>query len=155
MVTKKKKKKRRPNRWRGVGLGVSCLVFGGFRVGVQGVGFGADSLSLYGLWFQVPGSLGVGVGIPGRLARTVALPPRPPHPGVCGRNSATRKVDARLPGKGNSNSHGARPVHLIITMIKWIRTSRLSIKNSLSLWRVWDAGLKILRVVMLGPRPRM
>jgi len=33
-------------------------------------------------------------------------------------------------GKGNSNSHGARPVHLIITMIKWIRTSRLSIKNS-------------------------
>jgi len=30
-------------------------------------------------------------------------------------------------------SNGARPVHLIITMIKWIRTSRLSIKNSLSL----------------------
>jgi len=29
--------------------------------------------------------------------------------------------------------HHARPVHLIITMIKWIRTSRLSIKNSLSL----------------------
>jgi len=26
----------------------------------------------------------------------------------------------------------SRPVHLIITMIKWIRTSRLSIKNSLS-----------------------
>ena len=44
----------------------------------------------------------------------------------------TRKVDVRLPGKGNSNSHGARPVHLIITMIQWIRTSRLSIKNSLS-----------------------
>ena len=39
---------------------------------------------------------------------------------------------ARLPGKGNSNSHGARPVHLIITVIKWIQTSRLSIKNSLS-----------------------
>ena len=42
------------------------------------------------------------------------------------------------PGSGGfgvgvkSNSHGARPVHLIITMIKWIRTSRLSIKNSLS-----------------------
>jgi len=31
----------------------------------------------------------------------------------------------------NSSSHGARPVHLIITMIKWIWTSRLSIKNSL------------------------
>jgi len=43
-----------------------------------------------------------------------------------------RKVDVRLPGKGNSNSHGARPVHLIITMITWIRTSRLSIKKSLS-----------------------
>ena len=34
--------------------------------------------------------------------------------------------------KENSNSHGARPVHLIITMIKWIQTSRLSLKNSLS-----------------------
>ena len=27
---------------------------------------------------------------------------------------------------------GARPVQLIIAMIQWIRTSRLSIKNSLS-----------------------
>ena len=25
----------------------------------------------------------------------------------------SRKVDVRLPGKGNSNDHGARPVHLI------------------------------------------
>ena len=41
---------------------------------------------------------------------------------------SVRKVDVRLPGKRNSNSHGARPVHLIITLIKWIRTSRLSIK---------------------------
>ena len=32
----------------------------------------------------------------------------------------------------DSNSHGAGPVHLIISMINWIRTSRLSIKNSLS-----------------------
>jgi len=40
-----------------------------------------------------------------------------------------RKVDVRLPGKGNSNSHGARPVHQIISMIKWIRTRRLSKKN--------------------------
>ena len=39
---------------------------------------------------------------------------------------------SEYPPKGNSNSHGARPVHLIITMIKWIRTSRLSIKNSLA-----------------------
>ena len=37
-------------------------------------------------------------------------------------HACTRKVDVRLPGKGNSDSHGARPVHLIITMIKWIRT---------------------------------
>jgi len=42
-----------------------------------------------------------------------------------------RKVHVRLPGKRNAKSHGSRPVHLIITMIKWIRTSRLSIKNSL------------------------
>jgi len=42
-----------------------------------------------------------------------------------------RKVNSRLPGKGNSNSLGARPVYIIITMMKWIRTSRLSIKNSL------------------------
>ena len=33
-----------------------------------------------------------------------------------------RKVDAWLPGKGNSNSHGARPVKRIITIMKWIRT---------------------------------
>ena len=48
-----------------------------------------------------------------------------------------RKVGVRLPGKGISNFHGARPGHLIITMIKWIRTSRLSIKKSLSarFWR--------------------
>jgi len=45
------------------------------------------------------------------------------------------KVDERLPVKGNSNSHGERPVHLNITMIKWIRNSRLSLKNSLSLSR--------------------
>jgi len=43
-----------------------------------------------------------------------------------------RMVDVRLPGQGNSNPHGARPVHLIITMIKWIRASRLSMKISLS-----------------------
>jgi len=43
------------------------------------------------------------------------------------KRTASRKVDLRLPGKGN----GARPIHLIITVIQWIRTSRLSIKNSL------------------------
>ena len=52
---------------------------------------------------------------------------RPGQPPPC-----VRKVDVRLPGKRNSNSHGARPGNLIITMIKWVRTRRLSIKNSLS-----------------------
>jgi hypothetical protein len=36
-------------------------------------------------------------------------------------------------GTGNSDSHGARPVQQIISVIKWIRTSRLSTQNSLSL----------------------
>ena len=43
------------------------------------------------------------------------------------------KVDVRLPGKDYSNSHGARPVHQIISIIEWIRTSRFSIKKSLSI----------------------
>jgi len=49
--------------------------------------------------------------------------------------SLPRTVDVRLPGKGNSNSHDARPVHLIIMMIKWIQTSRLSIQNPAHLAR--------------------
>ena len=44
------------------------------------------------------------------------------------------KVDGRLPGKGNSNSHGARPVHQNISTIKWIRNSKLSIENPLTWW---------------------
>ena len=44
-----------------------------------------------------------------------------------------RRVDVRLSEKGNSNSYGARPVHLVILMMKWIWTSRVSIKNSPSL----------------------
>ena len=60
------------------------------------------------------------------------LPLRPLRSsGVCRRcRVSTRKVEIRLPGKGNSLSHGARPDHRIVLMIKWIRTSRLSIKNS-------------------------
>ena len=46
--------------------------------------------------------------------------------------AGARKEDVRLPVQGNSTSHDARPVHLITTMMKWIRTSRLPIKNSLS-----------------------
>jgi len=48
------------------------------------------------------------------------------------RGLAAREVDIRLPGKENSSSHGARPVRQIISMIKWTRVSRLSIKNCLS-----------------------
>ena len=55
-------------------------------------------------------------------------------PPLCAGSMAqtSRKVDSRLPGKGNANFHGARPFRLIIKMIKWIRTKRLSMKNSLS-----------------------
>jgi len=60
--------------------------------------------------------------------------------GRIGQGLSHRKVDARLPGKGYSNSHGARPIYLIITVIKWIRTSRFSIINSLSLGR-WGQRL--------------
>ena len=51
------------------------------------------------------------------------------------------KVYIRLPGKGNSMSHGARPVHKIISMIKWIWTSRFSIKKSLC--AVWHLQLQL------------
>jgi len=47
---------------------------------------------------------------------------------------------ARGPGQGNSNFFGARPVHQIITMINWIRTSRLPIKNSLAGYRWMQSG---------------
>jgi len=58
-------------------------------------------------------------------------PCNPPRLGLEQDQRCSRKVDVRLPGKGSSNSHGARPVQTIITMIQWIRTSRLSIQNSL------------------------
>ena len=45
----------------------------------------------------------------------------------------TRMVDTRLPAKGSSNCHGARPVYQIILMTKWLWTSRLSTKNYLFL----------------------
>ena len=58
----------------------------------------------------------------------------------------------RLPGKGDSNSHGARPVH---QKHRWIRTSRLSIKNSLSLSRIarrlpWTWRRALLRNKRVG-----
>ena len=71
------------------------------------------------------------VGLPQQMEITLRVLAAPRRPRFQVRH-LVRNVDVRLPGKGNSNSHGAWPVHLIITMIKWIRTSRLSIKNSLS-----------------------
>ena len=77
----------------------------------------------------------------------------------------SRKVDVRLPGKGNSNSRGARPVHRIIPMIKWIQTSRLSIQNFLSVPKVpaaytpakfirnWIERLLFVRTFGLDPIP--
>ena len=46
-------------------------------------------------------------------------------PAMAAKMACHAKVDVRLPVQGNANPHGARPVHLIITMIKRIRTSRL------------------------------
>jgi hypothetical protein len=43
------------------------------------------------------------------------------------------KVDVRLPGEGNSHSHGAGPVYYNMEMMWWIWTSMLSIQNCLSL----------------------
>ena len=45
-------------------------------------------------------------------------------------------------------AYGAKPIHLIITMIKWIWTSRLSKKNSLWLalfWAVLSGGKGVTR----------
>ena len=60
-------------------------------------------------------------------ARMAAGPPIEPRQNPASNHqpvhiqAGTRKVDIRLPGKGHPNSHGARPVHQIISMIKWIR----------------------------------
>ena len=42
------------------------------------------------------------------------------------------KVAITRTGKGNSNSHGEKPVYQIISMVKRIRTRRWLIKNSRS-----------------------
>jgi len=57
--------------------------------------------------------------------------------GVKVANESNKHGVAANPG---TNSHGARPVHLIITMIKWIRTSRLSRKNSRRRTCSWRDG---------------
>ena len=50
-------------------------------------------------------------------------------------NSGVGGLELGVPQK-KVHSHGARPVHRIISMIKWIRASRLSIQISLSALRV-------------------
>jgi hypothetical protein len=94
-----------------------------------------------GLGFRVQGDgleVGVwGVGDSGSVASCIHVLLRPTD------GASPRKVDVRLPEKGNSNSLGARPVHLIITMIKWFRTSRLSTRNSLSLEVVWPPAFGV------------
>ena len=42
------------------------------------------------------------------------------------KRKSDRNVDVRMPGKANSSSHGVRPVHQIISLMKLIRTNRLS-----------------------------
>ena len=65
-----------------------------------------------------------------------------------------RKVDVRLPEKGTSNSHGARLVHLIITMIKWIRTSRKKSLCSGTLYKP-KRGRNCYKPKMPQHRPRI
>ena len=55
-----------------------------------------------------------------------------------------------LPGKGNSNSHGARPVHLTIAMIQWIRTRRLSSPNELRVGFCFDQLLCHVYLVLVN-----
>ena len=59
-----------------------------------------------------------------------------------------REVDIGLPGNLNPNSEGAKLVHQIVLMRKWIRSSRLSTKNSLSL------GLQIAHDNIMSLLPR-
>ena len=63
----------------------------------------------------------------GFMTWSAHLPHRAAWSGAWSRMSAASTHNLT---KGNSNSHGARTVHLIITMIKRIRTSRLSMKHS-------------------------
>ena len=47
--------------------------------------------------------------------------------------------------KGNLNSHGARLVHLIMMMKRWIRTSGLSTRNSLSVVQAASEALERIK----------
>jgi len=98
------------------------------RVRVQGPGsrVQGSGFRVQGSGFKVQGSgfrvQGPGFSAPLRNTRHAFQTPK----GLSHHQLLShRKVDVRLPEKRSSNSHGARTVHLIITMIKWIRTSRL------------------------------
>ena len=94
-----------------------------YQVATLGIqGFFVSLFLVQGSGFWVQGS---GFRVQGRQLRVQG--PRDFQRGWIG----DWKVDARLPGKGDLNSHGAKPIHLIITVIELIRTSRLSIKNAL------------------------
>ena len=69
---------------------------------------------------------------------------------VAGSGTGPGDEGVTLSGRGNSNSHGARPVHLITTMIKWIRTGRLSMKNFLS---QVGCRYKVLFLSLMGCNP--
>ena len=67
----------------------------------------------------------------------------------------TRGVDIRLPGKGIQTPMAQGRSTKIISMIKWIRTSRLSTKNSLSggrTWTVYSKSSSRVRVTAVTPR---
>ena len=82
-------------------------------------------------WLGAPLCIYVPICVSGPTLAAHSISGASPHSSFS-RLTCMRRVDVRLPGKGYSNSHGVRPVRLIITMIKWIRTSRLS-KKKLSL----------------------
>ena len=58
------------------------------------------------------------------------------------KRKSDRNLDIRMPGKANSRFHGVRPVHQIISLIKLIRTSRLSLKNTLYLEHAYPVERK-------------
>ena len=87
----------------GVGFRVLCVGFGVEGSGVEGLG-----IRVWGLGFRVQRStwscvLSAAVSVELRWTPIWNATPNVP--------CTHRKVDISLPGKRNSNSHGARPVH--------------------------------------------
>jgi len=85
---------------------------------------------------------------------------------ICGWCACSGHLRAfRVGLRREAGPHGARPVHLIITLIKWIRTSRLSIKKSLARqvrvleapapFQFWVMRTTVLAIGMTGLAMRM